>query len=74
MPLQLVDYGYDVYIGSNRGSTHSNKHVRDGDPDFSLKERWNHSWAEFGVSDMPAFLDEVVRVSGKAKVTVIGQS
>ena len=52
MPLRLVEEGYDVWMGNNRGVPYSNKHDRDGE--WSLWERWNFSFAEMGIYDMPA--------------------
>jgi len=51
-PLRLVDEGYDVWLGNNRGVLYSNVHDRDGE--WSLEERWDFSWADMGVFDMPA--------------------
>ena len=69
----LANRGYDVYMGSFRGTIYSNKHKRDGDPDFTLKERWDHSWAEMGYYDLPVFVDKVIELTGK-KVTLLGYS
>lgn len=52
MPLRLVDYGYDVWMGNNRGVPYSNVHDRDGE--WSLEERWDFNWADMGAFDMPA--------------------
>ena len=72
LPLQLVDYGYDVWMGNNRGVLYSNEHDRDGE--WSLEERWSFTFADMGLYDMPAQIDKVLAVTGKPKVTVIGYS
>ena len=72
IPSGIVERGYDVWIGNNRGHRYSNKNKRDGE--WSLKERWEWSWAEMGVYDLPAFIDKMVEVTGKPKVTLIGYS
>lgn len=72
MPLQLVDEGYDVWLGSNRGTAYSNVNDRDGQ--WTLEERWNFTYADMGSLDMPAFLEKVIDVTGKPKVTIIGFS
>ena len=51
---------------------YSNVHDRDGE--WSLEERWDFSWAEMGVFDMPAQIEKVIEVTKKPKVTVIGYS
>ena len=64
--------GYDVWFGNNRGVPYSDKHRRDGE--WSLKERWNFSWAEMGIYDLPAEIDKILEVTGKPKLTLIGYS
>jgi len=49
MPLLLVDQGYDVWMGNNRGSLYSNKHDRDGE--WRASERWNFTYADMGKYD-----------------------
>ena len=72
MPLRLVDEGYDVWMGNNRGVFYSNKNDRDGE--WSLEERWSFDWTDMGLYDMPAQIEKVIEVTGKPKITVIGYS
>ena len=67
--------GYDVWFGTSRGAWYSNKHVKDAEGSWSsLKERWDFSWAEFGVYDVPAVIELIRSVTGKPKVTYMGYS
>ena len=68
----LANRGYDVWMGNNRGTLYSDKHRRDGE--WSLKEKWNFSWAEMGLYDLPAEIDKIMEVTGKPKVTLLGYS
>lgn len=67
-----MQQGYDVWIPSARGTTYSNVNRRDGE--WGLKERWDFSWADMGLYDIPAWVDKVLEVSQKPKVTIIGYS
>ena len=69
--LGLVDYGYEVWFGNNRGMRYSNKHDRDGE--WSLRERWDFNLATMGEYDLAAMIEKVAEVSQK-KVTVVGFS
>ena len=70
--LPFLDQGYDVWISNSRGATYSNKNVRDGE--WSLKERWDFSWATMGRYDLPVFIDGIIDITGHDKVTYIGYS
>ena len=64
--------GYDVWFGNNRGTPYSDTNRRDGE--WSLKEKWDFSWAEMGLYDLPAEIDKILEVTRKPKVTLIGYS
>ena len=76
LPVQLVQAGYDVWLISNRGYDYSNINERDGKEGqgWSLKERWDFSWADMGTYDVPAFVEKALKVTGKPKVTLLGYS
>ena len=71
-PLQLVDNGYDVWMNNDRGKFYSNRNERDGD--WTLKERWDWSWADMAQSNIPAVIKHVLKETGKPKLTVFGYS
>ena len=48
-----------------RGTTDSNVHDRDGDADFTLKERWDFNWADMGMLDIPPVVDKILEITGK---------
>ena len=70
--MKLVDEGFDVWMGNNRGTPNSNVNDRDGT--WSECERWDFSYAEMGKFDQPAFIDKILSETGKPKVTYIGHS
>lgn len=72
LPTQLVMRGYDVWVIGSRGFSYSNVHERDGE--WSAKERWDFTWADMGAFDTPAFIDKVLEVTEKPKVTLTGYS
>ena len=74
LPTQLVQAGYDVWVVSNRGYANSDFHERDGQEGWTLKEKWDFSWADMGTYDVPAFVEKALEVTGKPKVTLLGYS
>ena len=74
MPVQLVAEGYDVWMGNNRGTRYSNKLVDDlyshGEnpqytKDYATQNalKYDYSWFDMGVSDLPAMIDKVIEVT-----------
>ena len=49
LQLQLAEAGYDVYIGNNRGTNHSQERTDGLKPED--KEFWNFTWADMGIYD-----------------------
>lgn len=70
--VQMVQRGYEVWLHNSRGVKYSNRHERDGE--WSLKERWDFSWAEMGYYDLPVSIDHILNVTQAEKVTVAGHS
>ncbi|XP_060531800.1 uncharacterized protein LOC132705306 isoform X2 [Cylas formicarius] len=69
--LDIVNAGYDVWLGNNRGNTYSRRHIHldPDDPNF-----WNFSYHEIGLYDLPAMIDRVLNETGFTKLTYLGMS
>ena len=80
--FKLVDEGYDVFVGCNRGTPYSNVNTKFPDADNASsanyaaqnKAKYDFGWYEMGQFDVPAMLTKVTEVSGVEKVTYIGYS
>ena len=71
--FQLLEMGYDVWLGNQRGTTHS---LKPGHETLSTKskEYWDFSWVEMGLYDAPAQIDYVRKITGYNKLTYMGHS
>mmetsp|Transcript_52417 Transcript_52417/g.87153 ORF Transcript_52417/g.87153 Transcript_52417/m.87153 type:complete len:402 (-) Transcript_52417:64-1269(-) len=67
----LVEAGYDVWLGNNRGNVYSKAHVT-LNPDS--KEFWEFSWDEMAKYDLPAMLNFILNTTGADKVVHVGHS
>ncbi|KAF2139068.1 uncharacterized protein K452DRAFT_195093, partial [Aplosporella prunicola CBS 121167] len=71
LPFLLVERGYDVWLGNNRGNKYSKKSTRYAptDPDF-----WNFSIDQFAFHDIPDSIDYVLSTTGQPSLSYIGFS
>ena len=67
----LANAGYDVWLGNNRGSKYSRKHVS---LSINSKAFWTFSFDEMAKFDLPANLGYVRKTTGGRKITYIGHS
>ena len=72
LPNLLIERGYEVWLGNNRGTPYSNYNIKDDT--WSEKERWDFDWSDMGQYDIPAFVDKIIEVTGKPKITLMGLS
>lgn len=70
-PFTLVDAGYDVWLGNNRGNRYAQSHTT---LDKSEKEFWDFNFVDMGAKDTPAYIDFVLDKTGQDKLTYIGHS
>lgn len=73
-----ADAGYDVFLGNNRGSRFSKKHMTTWDAESvevdQRRHYWDFSFQEMAEYDAKAFLDYITEETGNKKVTWVGES
>ncbi|XP_063913746.1 lipase 1-like [Zophobas morio] len=68
----LSEEGYDVWLGSVRGTTWSRNHTTlDPDKDAAF---WDYTIHEIGVYDLPAFIDYVLEKTEQKSIHYLGYS
>lgn len=68
----ICEDGYEVWLMTQRGMEYADTNTQDGV--WSLKEKWDFTWTDQGVVDIPAQLEVALEVTGKAKATLMGYS
>ncbi|KAF4213517.1 hypothetical protein CNMCM8980_009100 [Aspergillus fumigatiaffinis] len=71
LPFQLVERGYDVWLGNNRGNKYSKKSIHHSP--LSTKF-WGFSMDEFAFYDIPDSINYILNVTGQASLSYIGFS
>ena len=73
--FNLAEAGFDVWMGNNRGSRLSMKHIKydpskkDDKPLF-----WNFDFEDMGVKDLPSMIDFVLEKTGQSQLGYVGHS
>jgi len=67
----LADKGFDVWLGSVRGTTYSKKHVQFKSTD---KAYWDYSFQEIATFDVPAMVDFALATSGQKQLYYVAHS
>jgi lysosomal acid lipase/cholesteryl ester hydrolase len=71
LPFALVEQGYDVWLGNNRGNKYSKKSTRfsPASADF-----WNFSMDQFAFHDIPDSIDYILGTTSQPSLSYIGFS
>lgn len=69
--FQLVDAGYEVWLGNNRGNKYSRKHLNKNP---NSREFWNFCIDEFALYDIPTAVDYILDVCKVDSLVYIGFS
>ncbi|KAK4145710.1 triglyceride lipase [Dichotomopilus funicola] len=71
LPFVLVDKGFDVWFGNNRGNKYSKKSIRSSPTSLRF---WNFSIDEFAFYDIPDSISYILETTGQQSLSYIGFS
>jgi lysosomal acid lipase/cholesteryl ester hydrolase len=71
LPFMLVDQGYDVWLGNNRGNKYSKKSLNHGPTDVRF---WNFSMDQFAFHDIPDTINYILATTEQPTLSYIGFS
>lgn len=71
LPFILVELGYDVWLGNNRGNKYSKKHVSHSSEENKF---WDFSMDEFALYDIPDVIDYILDTTAQDSLAYIGFS
>ena len=58
----LVEAGFNVFIGNNRGTQYSRNHEN---PEITPEKYFDYSFVELGQFDAPAQINKIFEIMGK---------
>ena len=71
LPFLLVDQGYDVWLGNNRGNKYSKKSMHHAPTE---NEFWDFSMDQFAFYDIPDSINYILTTTGQPSLSYIGFS
>ncbi|KAK4194545.1 putative sterol esterase [Triangularia verruculosa] len=71
LPFALVEKGFDVWLGNNRGNKYSKKSIRYSP---TTTEFWNFSIDQFALHDIPNSISYILEITGQPSLSYIGFS
>ncbi|KKK25174.1 hypothetical protein P175DRAFT_0430119 [Aspergillus ochraceoroseus IBT 24754] len=71
LPFQLVERGYDVWLGNNRGNKYSKKSTRKSP---LSNEFWDFSIDQFAFHDIPDSIKYILELTGQPSLSYVGFS
>ncbi|MCJ1321116.1 cholesterol esterase [Xylographa vitiligo] len=71
LPFMLVEKGYDVWLGNNRGNKYSKKSTRHSPNSHAF---WNFSIDEFAFHDIPDSINYILKTTSQPTLSYIGFS
>ncbi|KAH6646952.1 Alpha/Beta hydrolase protein [Truncatella angustata] len=71
LPFVLVDRGYDVWLGNNRGNKYSKKSIKTSPQNIDF---WNFSIDEFAFHDIPDTISYILESTKQPSLSYIGFS
>ena len=73
--FNLVEAGYDVWMGNNRGNYYSTKHVTlDPYNATDAPAFWDFDFEDMGLKDLPAFIDFILNTTSHTSLSYVGHS
>jgi lysosomal acid lipase/cholesteryl ester hydrolase len=71
LPFELVERGYDVWLGNNRGNKYSKKNIHMAPTDAKF---WNFSMDQFAFHDIPDSIAYILETAHQPSLSYIGFS
>ncbi|XP_005186694.1 lipase 3-like [Musca domestica] len=71
LAYNMVDRGYDVWLGNARGNTYGKRHRK---LSLDSPKFWNFSWHEIGIIDLPTTMDYILQKTQQPRLHYVGHS